>query len=798
MNDQNIPVTQPAEDELDLAKLFQLVVEHGKLFAVSIFLGLILAYAYIWYTPSSYQMVATVLVEDESSDISQSILDEVGVLGKKRNIENEIAIITSRNILGKAVSKLNLNISQQVDLGLRNRDLYLETPFYLDYTPNTDSETRHFTIALSVLPNGDSADLLFEFEAKGGENLEIEHSATFGESFSNELGKFRLTKTDLFDRMVLSDSALSSDYILTYRSSDLIVTDLIENFQVAEAREKASILKLTLKENVPQRGVDIVNAILSVYIQNNIEKKNQLAANSLDFIENQLTVISKELDSLEADIKLFKSSNGITDVSAESEYFLKQLGELDKSLSAIDVKLSIINYLETYIVSGKELDNASPSSLGIEDPLLINLISQLNELTAEKKSMLGTIRNANPVIEAIDSRIEEAKTALVNNIGSIRNGLNASKEELNLQLKKIESKVGSLPQAEYELLALQRQYTIKESLYLLLLEKKSENAIILASTISDNIILDQARSSDKPIAPKKSMIMLLGLIAGIGVPSLYLLYLLWFDDRIKTLDDLRAATSIPLAGIIPHNRDADYLVVEHNKNSPIAESFRSLRTNLSFLITTESDEKNALVIQFTSSVGSEGKSFCSINLAASLALAGHKTIVVGLDLRKPKLAEYFNLSNEVGTSSYLAGLSELDQVIMSNVTQNMDVLVAGPIPPNPSELLVGKRLLQLIDSLKETYDYVVLDTPPIGLVSDSLILSEVADTTIYIVRQGSSHASALLYMNELYSTKKIGSLSIVFNDVKKSRVGYGYGSYGYGYGGYGYGYSEKKKRWKLW
>jgi capsular exopolysaccharide synthesis family protein len=296
------------------------------------------------------------------------------------------------------------------------------------------------------------------------------------------------------------------------------------------------------------------------------------------------------------------------------------------------------------------------------------------------------------------------------------------------------------------------------------------------------MIIDEARSTNVPIKPKKDIIFIIGLLVGLGLPSLYLILLLTLDSRIKNLDDLRKATPIPLIGTIPHHGEVKQLVLEGNSNSPIAEAFRSVRTNLAFLVRKDAEKAKDLgsVIQLTSTMGSEGKSFCSINLASSLAMGGLKTIVVGLDLRKPKLAEYFNVSNKIGASSVLAGLETLDKAVMNSGLGNMDILVAGPIPPNPSELLMSKALEEMIQELRKAYEYVIIDCPPIGLVTDSLIVSDHADTTIYITRQNVTNSTGLSYINDLYLSKKIKSVSILFNDVKVSRFGYGYG-YGYGY-----------------
>jgi capsular exopolysaccharide synthesis family protein len=770
------------EEEIDYEKILNLVLDNIWLFVCSVVLGLALSYAYMWHTEPVYSMSSTVLVEDEGNDISQSILDEVGVVGKSRNIENEIGILKSRRLMESAIERLGIKCDYRVDLGLRTRVIYKDSPLLLAFKP-ANQVSESFVLHVSV-KDENSADITLEFINASGSEREIVAEVDLNTPFTNELGEFQLETTDLFKSMVLGDSALSQNYKLVHRSVEEIASSYLAILDVGEIRKKASILRLTIKDKVAQRGVDVLNAVLDVYIEENVAKKSQLASNSLNFIDNQLSIISKELAGIEAKIKSFKSNNNISNVSSESIFFLEQVGELDRSISKIDVTLSIINYLKNYVSEKNDLKNASPTSLGVEDPLLGQLIVKLSELTAERESMLRFTKEENPLISSIDIKIEETRASLIRNIESIKQGLLASKNEFESQLKKVEAKVSTLPKAEYELIGLQRQYSIKESLYLLLLEKKSDNSLMLASTVSDNLIVDDARSTKEPISPKSTMIYLIGLMFGLSIPSLYIFILLMFDDRLKSVDDLKKATSIPILGLIPHHESDVHLVLEGNANSPIAESFRSVRTNLGFLVRSTQDkiDKEANVIQLTSTEGSEGKSFCSVNLATSFALGGLKTIVVGLDLRKPKLAELFEVPNTVGCSSVLAGMESMDNAISKSGIKNLDILVGGPIPPNPSELLMSNGLAQLIKELRGRYDYVILDCPPIGLVTDGLIISEHVDTVIYLTRQGFTKSKGLAYINDLYATKKISSVSILFNDVKRTRFGYGTGfTYGYGY-----------------
>ena len=776
-----------SNDEIDLRDAWYLMLGHWKLFILSLFLTFSCALFYIWYAHPVFKITATVLVGDESADISQSILDEVGVIGKKKNVENEIAIVSSRFIMQKTISELNINMRCVADLGTRYREMYLTRPIDLNYTLLEDAPAE-FEFEIDI----DDETLLtaeLEWEDNGGTTHSEYFNINIGEEFKSSIGVFTVVKTEGFSEYAAGDGAYTKNYHFLYEDDELVSTRYMEMLSVEPAREKASILEITLEDHLRARGEDVLNKLLSVYISNSVEKKNMLASNALGFIDNQLGLISDDLGLLEEDIQKYKVANRISDIGSEAAFFLSQVGELDKTMSEIDVQLSFMDYLSSYVASNQGLKNASPASLGIQDPLLHELLASIHQLNSERESLLKFTREDNPLVQSLDVRLFEAKQSLQNNIASIRSGLLVSREQVSVQQRRLEDKVKGLPKAEYELLAMQRKYSIKESLYLLLLEKKSENAIMLASTVSDNYVLDKARGTDKPISPKKAVILIFALVIGLGLPTVWVMLMSVFDTSIKSKDDIKKLTNIPILGMVPHKVSDDQLVVSASSSSAVAESFRSLRTNISFI--TASHDKSAgtgSVIQLTSSFGSEGKSFCSINLAASLALGGSNTVLVGLDLRKPKLAEYFDISNSQGASTILAKMNSFEECIIKTEVNGLDMIVAGPIPPNPSELLLGDELKTLVNNLKKTYQYVILDTPPVGLVSDSLVISELVDASIYVIRQGVTRSSDLDYINEIHTSNRVSSISILFNDVKFGRFGYGYG--------YGYYESPKEKKGK--
>ena len=774
---QNERLPDNSSDEINIQDIWVLIIDHWKLFLISVVATLFFGAFYIWYSHPVYVMKATVVVGDENSDLSQSILDEVGVLGKKKNVENEIAIVSSRFLMHKAISELRMNVNCIVKLGLRSREIYTNRPIDLDLQLIEDLGINEFKLGIDFTDNTKMLATL-EWEDKDRTERLEEHEIELANSFSTGIGNMKVLSTETFDKYVAGDSAYSKSYIFHYMSDELLTSHYMDLLKVSAARDKASILELTIKDRLRLRGEGVINKLLKVYISNSVEKKNLLASNALTFIDDQLEHISGDLGSLESDIQDYKIINQISNVGSEAAFFLEQVGVVDTRISEVNVKISFMDYLSSYVRANQDLKNAAPTSIGIQDPLLVELLTEINRLTSERESLLQFTRQDNPLVQSLDVKIRTAKDALVNNVESIKSGLFATKEQLDKQQEKLESRVKLLPKAEYDLLALERKYAIKEGLYLLLLGKKSENAIVLASTVSDNFVLDEARGSDEPIAPKRAVIIIFALLIGLGLPLLFVVVKSMFSTTIRNKQVLKRATNIPFLGIVPHNTSGEKLVVSTSSHSPIAESFRSLRTSVGFL--TGKDIKNAegsTVLQFTSSSGSEGKSFCSINLAASLALSGAPTIILGLDLRKPKLAEYLSVSNNIGASTILAGMHEVNDCIIKTNVDNLDLIVAGPIPPNPSELLLWPSLKQMIDTLSETYRYIILDTPPLGLVSDSLVIAKHVDATIYLVRQNITQSNDLDYINDIYNSGQISGVSILFNDVSLRGNGYGYGYY---------------------
>ena len=515
-----------------------------------------------------------------------------------------------------------------------------------------------------------------------------------------------------------------------------------------------------------------------------------MAINTIHFIDQQLTIIKDSLSVIERKLELFKSLHPDLEIVDQEYGTYFQKYKLDNSLSEQSVNIKYYRSLLSYLKNDKNTNSiVSPTSMGISNPELNNLINQLLQLYAKKGELQLTTTAKNPNYIAILSQINHTKKTIIENVNNLISSASIYEVDLIDRITTFDKKINKLPKAEKDYLILRRKYEYNEQTSIYLQQKRYEVSLAKAGTESDHKVIDFARlDSEEPISPRKSLAYFIALIFGIFIPITFISLRDFFSDTIRSKSDLLNSTNIPILGLIGHSDNATSLVVSNASKSIIAESFRALRTNIQYLAA----DKEKKVITVTSSIGGEGKTFTTMNLAAIIALSGHKTILIGGDLRKPKLHEDFKVDTSKGLSSYLINKSELAEVIEQTEVDSLDVIASGPTPPNPAELLDSKKMRDLIMELNKTYDYVIIDTPPIGLVTDGVILMQHADVNLYIVRHNYSKTSALNVINNLYQQKQVENIHIIINDFKHTSSGYGYG-YGYGYGSSGYGYYENEE-----
>ena len=571
----------------------------------------------------------------------------------------------------------------------------------------------------------------------------------------------------------------------------------VNSLSIAPTSKTTSVVVISLENTNTRRGRDYINKLLEMYNINANNDKNEVAQKTAEFIDERIGIISKELGSTEQDLENFKRSAGITDLSSEAQIALTGNAEYEKKRVENQTQINLVMDLQRYM-KGNEYE-VLPSNIGLQDAASAGAIDRYNQMLVERKRLLRTSTENNPTIINLDTSIRAMRTNVQATLDATLKGLQITKEDLAREASRYSRRINDAPTQERQFVSIARQQEIKSGLYLMLLQKREENAITLAATANNVKIIDEALADDNPISPKKTIVYLVALVLGVGLPVgvIYLIGLTKF--KIEGRADVEKLTSLPVVGDIPlADEKTGSIAVFENQNNLMSETFRNVRTNLQFML-----ENGKNVILVTSTISGEGKSFISANLAISLSLLGKKVVIVGLDIRKPGLNKVFNIpKKEHGITQYLTNTTAnlMDFVQPSDINKNLFILPGGTVPPNPTELLARGGLEKAIETLKANFDYVILDTAPVGMVTDTLLIGRVADLSVYVCRADYTHKAEFTLINELAENNKLPNLCIAVNglDLNSRKYGYyyGYGKYGkyYGYGkryGYGYGYGEK-------
>lgn len=766
------------QEEIDIKYLAALLLRYKWLFAICLALAIAGGVAFLKYSTHYYKVSSSVIVSSDKNMATADVVEDLIGLGSEANVENEIEILHSRRIIGKALSNLDFGISYYGDGKIKNNELYKRTPIVFISDSVNEFAAQELSARITLLSNEDfRIDILDK-----DEQVLLSEKKAFGEFFKFGSINVMCNKTPRFAELSNEIEIANRIYLLKFYSDNDLINYYQEKLDIQVSSKNASVLSLSLIEAVPEKGKDFLQELMDSYMQYQIEQKNLLAENSIRFIDQQISLISDELYKIEQAILSYKSSKGITSLTSEAQMFAESLKDVNNDLAEVNMKLGFVTNLENYVKKNSTFENVSPASFGIEDPLLTSLIIKLSTLESEKLKYKGITKSDNPIVASINEQISYVKQSLLENIVSIKSSLEIYKKNITDNLTAQEARVKTLPEVEYQLVVLQRQRAIKEQLYNYLLQKKSENAILLASTVSDNKILDDAVSSKERVKPKTAVILFYSLVLGLLFPCVVVVLRESLNSRIKSVTDVENNANVPVIGIIPNNAGNNPHVLIEKPKSPVSEAFRLIRTNLRY-INPDNDQKTYLI---TSTVGSEGKSFCASNIALSFSLLNKKTLLIGLDLRKPKLFGDFGYENNKGLTSYLAGSSNMEDVIVpSKKSEYLDIVFSGPIPVNPAELILSKRLEDFMAFAKENYEFVIIDTPPVGLVADAILLAKYCSACIYVVRENYSDKASLKLLNQLNEEKKFPGLSVLVNYATNKSGSYGGYQYGYGYG-YGY------------
>jgi capsular exopolysaccharide synthesis family protein len=753
---QNVEI----EDGVNIRAILFRYIRNWYWFAISIGLMCVAAFFYLRYKTPIYKSQASVLIKDEKKGLDQeSALQELEIFAPKKVVENEIEILKSYTLMDRVVQQLNLTISYFHDTPYGKREIYDQSPIRLIVEKGTPILYEE-PLAITFI-NGQTVSI-------NGKQYPVNTSV------DTPYGRLRV-----FTRKNINNKTEPLFIEATDRVE--VVTNLLKNFTAAPTSKASTVITLGIETAVPDKGVAILDRLIMAYNEAAVTDKNIVASKTLQFIEDRLNLISGELSSVEKGVEEYKSSQGITDLGTQAETFLKAVQENDAQLNQVNVQLGALQDLEGYVNKQPGNRGGTPATLGLNDPTLLGLIENVTKLEAQRDELARTTSEMNPMLQTIDSQIKTAKSSIAENVSTMKKMLTTAKQQYVSTNNKMEGVMRTIPRKERVLMDITRQQSIKNNLYTYLLKKREETAVSFASTISDSRIIDEARTDKDPVKPKKQMIFLLFALGGLLIPISVMAGRDMLNNRIVRRTEVEEQTNVPILGEVVKKRQAESLVVGNQSQSIIAEQIRTLRTNLQFL---RESRDGSQVLLFTSSISGEGKSFVSLNLGASLALVGKRTVILEMDLRKPRLRSSLNdMANGMGLSNYLSGEVELDEVVKP-IPERDDyfIITSGPIPPNPAELLSGPRLEKLILELRDQFDYVIIDAPPIGLVTDAQIIAPFSDATMFIVRHDVTPKNSIKMVETLYQEKRFNKLNIILNGVGDGEDQY----YSYGYNSKGY------------
>ena len=790
-----------SEEQINIQEILFRYLIHWPWFVVSVIVCVALAWGYLRLTTPVYNISATVLIKDEKKGGGANMSSELekmglnGFVSSSSNIENEIEVLKSRTLAREVVSSLGLFVTYMDEDKFPNKELYRTSPVLVSLTPQeADRLPQTMEIDMLLQPAG-----AMDVQVKVGKKEYRKHLEKLPAVFPTDEGTVAFFANNDTLSSLRPESVTTERHITAYINRPFAVAKGYAGSLLITPTSKAtSVVTVSLKNSNTQRGKDYIDKLLEMYNINANNDKNEVAQRTAEFIDERIDIISKELGSTERDLENFKRSAGITDLTSEAQIALTGNAEYEKKRVENQTQINLVMDLKKYL-QGSEYE-VLPANVGLQDAGVAGAIDRYNEMVAERKRLLRTSTESNPAIVNLTTSIRAMRSNIQTTLDATLKGLEITKADLIREASRYSRRISDAPTQERQFVSIARQQEIKSGLYLMLLQKREENAIVLAAIANNAKIIDEAQADSTPISPKRMTIYLAALVFGIGIPVgvIYLIGLTKF--KIEGRADVEKLTSLPVVGDIPlADEKTGAIAVFENQNNLMSETFRNVRTNLQFML-----ENGKNVILVTSTVSGEGKSFISANLAISLSLLGKKVVIVGLDIRKPGLNKVFNLpKKEYGITQFLTNstVNLMDLVHHSDINKNLYILPGGTVPPNPTELLARDGLEKAVEILRKNFDYVILDTAPVGMVTDTLLIGRVADLSVYVCRADYTRKTEFTLINELAENNKLPNLCIVINglDLQKKKYGYyyGYGKYGkyYGYGKH-YGYGEYKIKYK--
>ena len=787
------------EEKINYQELLFRYIIHWPWFLASILICLIGAWGYLYFQTPVYQVSASIMIKDDkkggnsgSADLENLGLG--GVITSAQSIDNEIEVLRSKTILKEVVNSLELYITYYDEDEFPKREMYKTSPVVVNLTAQEADK----------LPSAALIDMQLSSDGGLDVNLKVglnEYNKRFDKLpavFPTNVGTFGFT---------LRDSLLNGQVEgrKDVRHISAVVSQpfgMAKGYQwaltIAPTSKATSVATVSLVNTNIQRGQDFINKLMEMYNRNTNNDKNEVAEKTREFINERIKIIDEELGNTEEKLETFKRNAGLTDISSDAQLAVSGNAEYEKKRVENGTQINLVRDLAKYINNPLNEYEVLPSNIGLTDNGLTTQLERYNELVIERKRLLRTSTENNPMIINLDMSIRAMKANVKAAIDGTLQGLLIVKADLDREASRFSRRISDAPGQERQYVSIARQQEIKAGLYLMLLQKREENAIMLAATANNAKIIDEPVAEGGPVSPKPKMIYMIALGLGVGLPVGIIFLTSLTKFKIEGRGDVEKLTRLPIVGDVPLTGEKNgSIAVFENQNNLMSETFRNVRTNLQFML-----GNGQKVILVTSTVSGEGKSFISANLAISLSLLGKKVVIVGLDIRKPGLNKVFNISRkEQGITQYLSNPEKnlMDFVQASDVSKSLYILPGGTVPPNPTELLARDGLDKAIETLKKNFDYVILDTAPVGMVTDTLLIGRVADLSVYVCRADYTRKAEFTLINELAENNKLPNLCTVINglDLQKRKYGYyyGYGKYGkyYGYGkryGYGYGYGE--------
>lgn len=756
---------------LNLRELFFKYIRYFPFYLVSVAITLFIAYGYLRYATESYRSTGSIVIKDDKSSPTSGN-DKIGFLMEqetRKNIQTEIEVLQSRPVIARVVEVLNLNFTYMAVGKIKELDVYGVVPFRVDAIQIKDS-TKSFEINLHFTDQNN-------FRVNGGKEV-----TGFNRLFTTDKGTFRVVA-------LKGRPPAGADYKVNWYPTLERASVLSDELTVLP-KQNSPILTVSMESTSPKLAADFINQLLKEYQAVTIEDKNVITQQKLQFIDARLDSVSRQLDSIQNLYVAFRQKNNVISPTVQSENYLNRVEETTKELNKQKVQVQTVNQIEDYLRLQSNDNLTVPSSLTIEDPTLSTLVVEYNKAQLERAELRKNAPDANIVVRQKTTEVETLRNKILAATPNIKKAFGTFISSLSGTNSQTLGQISTVPAKEREALDFQRNLETKSTIFATLLGKRDEAAITLASTISNTKVLQEALPDPTPIKPNRRGIKIFAVLVGLLVPTVVIVLLELFNDKVSSRHDIERLTHATILGEVGHNTTGETLLVTSGNRKVIAEQFRILRSNLQYFLTHV--DKPVLLV--TSSFSGEGKSFISTNIGAVMALAAKKTIVLEFDIRKPKILSQLNMGKRPGLTNYLLGKVKAEELpVPVEGHGNLFVLPCGPVPPNPAELLLDARLDDLFAYLRQNFDVIVMDTAPVGMVSDALTLSKYANCTLYIVRQRHTYKKQIGLVEEYYRESKLPKLSVVLNDVKLHA---GYGAYGYGGYGYGYGegYFEKEER----